>query len=595
VELAPRLATPERAQLLSEAVEAALEWRSPDQLATMASVCPGPERDRLIQTAVEAAREGGDALERAVTLLRVSRHVGDQVQRTRLVDEALEATKAMPTGPVFVHRLTSLADLSGQLPESSRTGLLQQLLAIAREMRNPVERVQALAELSDYVETGDKAAALAEAFEIFRELYPARQVFALDSLAPRLRSAKLQEAFLILHAIRDEAEQRAALTALLPYRLRAPTDAEVDEVVAAARAMQQGPGRRDLLIALAERVTGSRRASVLDTALDLIQSDTDTSVGLSVIAPSLDYSQAPEVRPIWQRAVRMARELRDATERSAALAALGSHVGAHDQAGAATVPSPREVLTDAVNAAHAIDEHNLEQHNLAGRAAALAVVGEHLPEPDRTPVLEQALDAARLAVDRSLEAVQRWGQIAYGGMPVDAIAVVAARIPPPEGRILARQAIKFARRLPDHVPRRGELRAHTLVTVAPCFPEPQRRQLLHEAMLAVRQDAPLYGPATLALLARRFDEPDCTAALSDALLYARRNRAWEHIGRSLLSMEPRNAYRLLKIPATGLTNLPRKNVLVEISRMAPVIFAIGGQDAVVEIAEAIQDTGRWWR
>jgi hypothetical protein len=97
------------------------------------------------------------------------------------------------------------------------------------------------------------------------------------------------------------------------------------------------------------------------------------------------------------------------------------------------------------------------------------------------------------------------------------------------------------------------------------------------------------------LLARRFDEPDCTAALSDALLYARRNRAWEHIGRSLLSMEPRNAYRLLKIPATGLTNLPRKNVLVEISRMAPVIFAIGGQDAVVEIAEAIQDTGRWWR
>ena len=39
----------------------------------------------------------------------------------------------------------------------------------------------------------------------------------------------------------------------------------------------------------------------------------------------------------------------------------------------------------------------------------------------------------------------------------------------------------------------------------------------------------------------------------------------------------------------------RPNLLQDIKALFPVIFALGGEAATVELARAIQDVGRWWR
>src|SRR5439155_23357266 len=126
---------------------------------------------------------------------------------------------------------------------------------------------------------------------------------------------------------------------------------------------------RDILLALAGRVTPAQRALVLDAALDLVEHDFGTSVsdGLVVVAPHLGFADAPDVEPVWRRAVGLARDASDAFDRVRALTALAASPG---------VPARerQELLADAVDAAHSIEERDLSD-----RAVALARLASQLP------------------------------------------------------------------------------------------------------------------------------------------------------------------------------------------------------------------------
>ena len=573
-ELAPRLPPGRRAHVLAEATEAALEWKSLDQLGKMLAVSPVPERQRVLQTLIEAAREEDRPGDRAAALLEAAAHLDAAHERDGLVGEALHAAEALPIDPPFPYRLVSLAQSAQRLPQPAKGRLQGLVLAAARETSDDSERVEALVGIAEHADDGDREALLAEAFAVFQEIDSISQAFALEELAPRLPPAMLREALRIVQVISDDDDRREALAALAPYLLRSRTDPEVASAVAAARAVHHTPSGRDILVALAGQLDEAQRASVLDTALTLAQEDPSTSVsrGLAVLAPSLDYTKAPEVRPVWERAVGIASEIADAPDRAHALVALAA-------VSVPGAPESRRVQADALLAARAIDDQRL-----AARAIALAQIGALLPEAEGAQVLEEASDTARLLTRRTPDRYTFW--------EVDAVAIVAADLGGKEGRALAREAVKLARRLPDH---RSELKLYALATVAPCFGEPQRSNLLREALATARGQS---LKDSLAALAPALDEPDRSAALSEALPDARKHGGtydlWSSIAAALAAMAPEAASRVLRNPPGGLTTLPRDKLLTEIGYTAGAIVAIGGRAAVAEVADAVRQTAAWW-
>jgi hypothetical protein len=582
IELAPRLTEADRVEAFREAIEAALEWKSPHQLGELLDFCSDFERSRLLEALIQAAAlDHVYAGTRAEALLKASVHITDSTERHRLVNQALDATERLAESDPPWLRLASLARLAQRLPRRAKARLQAHVLAAARTNSN---RVEALTELIDYAE--DREAALAEAFKAFRESGPIGRSFSLKELAPRLSSPMLLEALRIVQPIGDHDEQGEALAALSPYLLCSPTDTEVAEAVAAARAVHHEPLQRDILIALAGQVAGAQRAFVLDAALNSVHEHyyaISEPEGLVILAPSLDYAETLEVRPVWERAVRIASEIHDAADRAEGLAALGSNVGREVLPRAAlAAPGPHEVLADGLRAARGI-----EDYRPARRAAALVTVGKHLPEADRSRVLQEASDAAWLIIQQ----LQTSGEpLDLGEMrSVNSLAVVAAGIEPHRRHAMVKVVTELARRLPDH-----HSKADALATIATCYPEPHKSEVLHEAVLVARKE---YLKNSLASLAPMLQEPDRSATLSDALPEARKHggyAVWSSIAAGLGSMPEAAAYRVLRNSPGNLTTLPRKKLLGEIMYTAPIIFALGGRYAIAKIVNAVKQTAHWW-
>ena len=578
VRIAPRLAREERAKALQEATEAALVEKNPDQLGKLLEGCPDSERSRVLKVMIEAALNTDDAGERAVALLKAWAYTGDAQKRGRLLDQALDAVKA--DDRIYPFRLVSLAQLGEQLPAPAKARLQSLLLAAAAR---PTGDGSTLAQLTDYLDEHEKEAVLAESFSMFRDSDPISQSFALKELAPRLPATMLREALRVVQVIRDDGNQRDALAALSPYLLRSAAGTEVAEVIAAAHAVRHGPIVRDILIALAGQVAGEERASVLAEALDLNITES-VSKGPTFLAPSLDYAGAADVRPVWERAVRIASDIPDPADRARALTALGACVSPDLPPGTSqTAPGPREVLSEALRAAREIQD-------MATRAEALVRLGPHLPEAERSRALNEAAAVAWQLIRKWRQNRRRYGDLAIG-MPVDTLAVVAAGIEPREGRAIANVVLEFVRLLSDHY---VKSQVYALAIVGTCFPEPHRSQIRREAAMAARKHS-LEG--TLAALAPVLPEPDRSAALSDALPQARKNDGydiWSSIVAGLGSMPETAAYQILRNPPGNLATLPRKNLLAEITHTAPIIFALGGRPAIADIADAVRQTAHWW-
>ena len=105
---------------------------------------------------------------------------------------------------------------------------------------------------------------------------------------------------------------------------------------------------------------------------------------------------------------------------------------------------------------------------LAARAVALTRIAASLAEPQRAAVLAEAAHDARVAAGYWRDVRRRLGSIAQG-TPVNDFATVAARIAPDEGRRLAREVVRLARRLPAHY---AKIRAYALADAAPTYREP---------------------------------------------------------------------------------------------------------------------------
>jgi hypothetical protein len=587
VDIAPYLAPAARERVLEMAMVSAIESNRPDQVATMLRVSRGHQRDRVLRALIEAARMHTDPETHAVGLLQAAMHVDGLPEREALVDEALHIAETLADHP-YPYRL---ARFVSQLPQPAKGRLLAIVLAAARRMSGDDEdRLWALAELAALADEGDREAVEAEALTAFQQTDPIRQSVAIQQLAPHVPLPILREAHRISQVISDDDHQRDALAALEPYLLCSPTDEELTAAIAAARAVRHEQIGSDILVALAGRLSGAHRAFVLDAALTHVQADNSTSVhrgirltmaswGIVALAPNLDYVTTPDVRPVWERAVGIAMALGKAPDRAHALAALGAVCGPD-------APEAQPVRADALAAARVAGHWSR-----AGPAIVLASLGRQVAEADRAELLEEASVAAWLVIKHARTARRFGGLLAGPALPqVEAAAVVAAALGAVKGRALARAVVKEARRLPED---QSSAKIDALLTVMACYEEPRRSRLLREALAAARKR----GPHDLAGLTPVLDEPDRSAALSEVLPQARRHDGydtWSPIASALAAMPPEAAYTVLHNPPDGLTTLPRDNLLIEITHMAPLILAIGGRAAVAEVATAIRQSARWW-
>jgi len=110
------------------------------------------------------------------------------------------------------------------------------------------------------------------------------------------------------------------------------------------------------------------------------------------------------------------------------------------------------------------------------------------------------------------------------------------------------------------------VRAQGLAGLAPHLPEPFRREALKKALGA----------------AKEIQYMDARARALEALV-------------PFLTRLPRSSlYSLWCETLSDLARRTRQDILSDLRALAPLIAALGGQEAVAETFRTIQSTGRWW-
>ncbi|HXG32350.1 MAG TPA: hypothetical protein VNJ11_03215 [Bryobacteraceae bacterium] len=707
--LAPKLPEPERRKVVGEAwadMQRSLDFGDRDRvevLETWAENLRKWQCDEVLGKALTVARKIKKPYFRAKVLTALAPHYPEP-HRRNMVAEAL-ATARQVANPYF--RARALATLAPQLLQP----WLDEALAAARAIEWGRFRAQALAALAPQLEEPRRSLVLSEGLAAAREAFTAKgRSEALAALASQLPESLLPEALAIARGILDEAyrgEDLFETLAIFAWRLPEPRRSEVlAEALAAARTIGDENKRAKVLAALAAHLAEPERSQVLADALAAARAISDSpsrARALEVLAPHLPphllaealaaacafedpYGRAkaladlaPHLPPhLLTEALAAARAIEGAYWRAEAFAALAPHLAE---------PERSQVLAEALAAACAFEEPY-------GRAKALADLAPHLAEPQRSQVLAEALAAARaienadayaeanvlaalaphlpphllaeaLAVARAIrypyarakaladlaphlpphllaEALAAACAIEDALWRAEALADLAPHLPP---HLLA-EALAAARPIKEHC-----YRAKALSALAPHLAEPERSQVLAEALAAARA-IPIkdtHGRAkALADLALHLAEPERTRVLSEALAAVRassnpRSRAYAvealapHLPPHLLAealaaaLPPRpaadteeadpilSAYaeaeliarlgeRLSQLasqmPVADLYQLfanflhvlsarRRSTLLTAVAKLAPVILHFGGSAAVEQSAQAILDTAEW--
>ncbi|MEH1857970.1 MAG: NB-ARC domain-containing protein [Nostoc sp.] len=528
--------------ILPEALAAARaiqhEFFRVEALSALADKLP-----ELLPEALAAARAIQDEHLRANALSALAQKLPD------ILPEALAATRAIQHEFSRADPLSALAD---KLPD-----ILPEALAAARATQDEHLRANALSTLAEKLPPELLPEALAAARAIQSESHRAK---ALSALADKLPDI-LPEALAAARAIQDEYFSANALSALaqklpniLPealaaaraiqdeyYRANALSALDkklpdiLPEALAAARAIQDKSNRAEALSALAQKLP-----DILPEALAAVRATHHEPLranALSALAQKL-----PDILP---EALAAVRAMQSESHRAKALSALAQKLP--------------DILPEALAAARAIQS---ESH----RADALSDLAQKLP-PELLP---EALAAARAIQDESNRAY--------------ALSALAQKLPPE----LLPEALAAARAIQDE-----SNRAYALSALA----QNLLSELLPEALTAARaiQDESNRANALSALAQKLPPEllPEALAA-ARAIQYSHA-KALSALADSLSQMPFTELFPLWQDTLHELSLRTRRDLLQDIKALFPVIFALGGEAATVELVRAIQDVARWWK
>ncbi|MBD2479777.1 NB-ARC domain-containing protein [Anabaena sp. FACHB-83] len=532
--------------LLSEALAAAREIKSESNrvkaLSSLADKLP-PE---LLPEALAAAREIKSEKYRADALSSLV------VKLPELLPEALAAVRKNPDARDRVLDLRSLAD---KLPQ-----LLPEALATAINIQDDYYRAYALRRLADKLPPDLLPKALATAINIQDE---EDRADTLSSLAHKLPPDLLPKALAAAREIQNDYYRAGVLSSLankapelLPEALAAARNIQFNvyrayalssladklpellpEALAATREIQDEYFRAKALSSLADKLP-----QLLPRVLATTRNIQNEYSRIEVLS-SLFVKLPPDLLPETLAAV---REIQDESNRVKALSSLADKL-------------PLELLPEALAATREIQDEYSRAQILSSLADKL------LPE-----LLPEALAAARNIQNEYSRA--------------QTLSNLADKLPPE----LLPEALAAAREIQDE-----SSRAKALNGLANKLP----LELLPEALAAAREIQSEYSRIeALSSLADKLPE-----LLPEALALAIRLQSREGRTNALSSL----TVKLSQLPKNQLFSLWRDNLhilslrtrqdlLSEMGILTPVIFALGGEQAVKDTASAIQDVSRWW-
>ncbi len=483
------------------------------------------------------ARQIPDEEQRAWALSDLAPHLSEPLLR-----EALAMVQAMVDQD---RRAEALRALVPHLPEP----LLRKALAVARAMADAGVRAAALSDLAPYLSESLRTTVLQEALAAARTIKSEdRRAAVLRGLAPYLPEPLLQEALAMTRAMADQDRRAAVLRGLASHLSEPLRTTVLQEALAAARTIKSEDRRAAALSDLAPYLP----EPLLREALAMVQAMADQdrrAEALGALAPYLS-------EPLLRKALAAARTIVREDSRAEVLGALAPYL---------SEPLLQEALALPIRGGDTW-------------AWVLTNLAPYLSEPLRTTVLQEALAIARTIVREDRRA--------------QALGALAPYLSEP----LLREALAAARTIV-----KGDSRAETLRALVPHLSEPLRTTVLQEALAAARTIVLMEDSRaeTLRALAPYLSEPLRTIVLRGALATVRTIKSEDRRALALGKLVPHvKQLPVIKLYAlwceTLRTPVIRCDLLSDIRGLAPVIEALSGKEALVAIAQAIIEVGKWF-
>jgi biotin synthase-like enzyme len=569
----------QRPELLPEALAAAEqiqnEYSRAEALRALAK-----QRPELLPEALAAAKQIQDEFFRAQVLSALANQLPPE-----LLPEALVAAKQIQSE---YSRAQVLSALANQLPPE----LLPEALVAAKQIQDEYSRAEVLSALANQLSPELLQEALAAAKQIQDESFRAEVLTALANQLPKL----LQEALAAAKQIQDEYSRAEVLTALadkLPPEL-------LQEALFAAKQIQSESFRAKVLSTLANQLPPELLPQVLAAAKQ-IQNKYNRAEVLSALA-----NQRPE---LLSEALAAVKQIQEESLRAKVLSTLGNQ--------------RPELLSEALAAAKQIQQESL-------RAEALSALGNQLPPK----LLPEALAAAKQIQSESLrakvlsalgnqlppellpEALAAAKQIQSEYSRAEVLSALGNQLPPellPEALAAAKQIQEESLRakvLSALANQRPELLPEALAAAKQIQSESRRAEalsalgnqlpleLLPELLAGAKQIQDESSRAkVLSALANQLPPellPEALAAAKQIQDESRRAKALSALAIPLSRMPTDELFSCWKQILHELSLCTRQNLLRDIEKLVPVIYALGSDTAIASVNCSIQKVARWW-
>ena len=559
----------------------------------------------LLPEALNIAREIQDEEKRADALIGLVKIMPE------LLSEALAAAKEIPDDS---NRADALRFLALKVPES-----LPEAITAAREIKNKSSRADALKYLALKVPD-----LLPEALAAVREIpNERRHTDSLKTLAPKLPQELLTKALTVAREIRDDWQRADTLNTLadkvpelLPEALAAARKIPnqflcayllitlapkmplelFPEVLAAAREIQCNDLEGDIVMDLLSKLPRELLPEVL-AAASKIHSEYDSAYTIEVsIHEGFDgiaTNGSNQIRDEYPRAYFLSiLAVKDRKWLSEALSAIGEIWDAYDRVEALSILAEQlpKLLPEALAIAREID-------NEPNRALALSKLAPKLPPELLPEALNMAREihhestralalsklAPKLTLELLPEALTIAREIHDESNRTSALSKLAPKLTPE----LLPEALAIAREIHDE-----SNRTLVLSSLANKLPN-----LLPEVLAAARKiENELTRVLVLGNLAPKLSEllPEALAVAREIKGKNERAEALSALAEKLSQIQKNQLFSLWRDSLDILSLRTRPDLLTDIQAFTPVIFSLGGKQAVKNTASAIQDVSRWW-
>ncbi|MGW7045547.1 TIR domain-containing protein [Streptomyces avermitilis] len=483
-------------------------------LRGLAELVPAEQREEVLGEALAAARRpnafGDHDVFAESEILTDLAALASGPRRKQLLTEALTATRAMGASGLACHRLIKIAALQQGL---ARGRTLRRALRAARKDDSLYSRVDALVSLARELPGPRRGRLLSTAFAMARDDSRTSGIDPWSTLVPDLPEHLLPEALKAVRSLPDPADRCGALRSLEKRVSPAERPSVLADALAAARAVPPDRGQRARQLSyVAERLPHAQRLSVITEALTSARAIHDQAELSSAYAAVARHLPPPHGDEVTDRAIALVHTL-PSDGRLRTLRSLLPHVEPPRSTrvaeevldlvtadswpalalGHAAADLPETVADRAVRLALDLDvsDQALSPHY---RAMALAHLSGHLPAHLVLPVGRQLMGL-------------------HSKLLVPALRKLAPRM---SGEELGQTADTAEKYYNDYG------MAFVLIALAPCFPEPGRRELLRDLYAFARDgdDAQRRCELTV-LLASCLPEIEALPVLADAQAQAR--------------------------------------------------------------------------